>query len=127
MRFVTLALLPLVAACATPREACIARVSQDQRVLERLIVETRGNLARGYAIEVKQQVKEVRRTCATELPDGSFVKTRCDEVDVKEVKVPVAIDLNAERAKLESLEQRQAQMQSNAEVARQQCLAANPA
>lgn len=127
MRFVTLALLPLVAACATPREACLARVSQDQRVLERLIVETRANLARGYAIEVKQEFKEIRRTCATELPDGSFVKTRCDEVDVKEVKVPVAIDLNAERAKLESLEQRQAQMQSNAEVARQQCLAANPA
>ena len=127
MRFVTLALLPLLVACATPREACLAQVSKEQRVLERLIVETRNNLARGYAIETKQKVREVRRICATELSDGSFVKTRCDDVEVKEVKVAVAIDLNAERAKLESLEQRQAQMQSNAAIARQQCLAANPA
>jgi|GEM_PF-1183667 hypothetical protein len=29
MRFVTLALIPLLAACATPREACLAGVNKD--------------------------------------------------------------------------------------------------
>lgn len=126
MRFVTLALLPLVAACATPRESCLASVNSGQRVLNQLIVETRGNINRGYAIEVQQKVREVRTTCETTLPDGTEIRTRCNEVDVRDVDVPVAIDLNAERAKLDSLEERQQQMQSNAQVARQQCIAANP-
>lgn len=127
MRFVTLALLPLVAACATPREACLASVGKDQRVLETLIEETRGNINRGYAVEVEQKVREVRGTCKSELPDGTLIRTSCKEVDVRNVRVPVAIDLNAERAKLASLEERQQQMISNAQIARQQCIAANPA
>lgn len=127
MRFVTLALLPLVAACSTPREACLASVSQDQRVLAQLISETRGNVNRGYAVEVRQKVREVRRTCTSKLPDGTELRTRCKEVDVRDVRVPVAIDLNAERRKLASLEERQQQMRSNTEIARQQCIAANPA
>tara|TARA_R110002051_G_scaffold1008_6_gene4968 strand:+ start:5220 stop:5603 length:384 start_codon:yes stop_codon:yes gene_type:complete len=127
MRFVTLGLLSFVAACATPREACLNQVNKDQRVLERLVVETRSNLARGYAIETKQKIREVRAICKSTLPDGTVIQTRCKETQVRDMRVPVAIDLNAERDKLASLEERQRQMQSNAQVARQQCLAANPA
>lgn len=126
MRFVTLALIPLLAACATPREACLAGVNKDQRVLNRLIVETRGNLDRGFAIETEQKFREVSTICKSELPDGTEIRTRCKETEVRDVRVPVAIDLNAERAKLQSLEERQRQMQINSETARQQCLAANP-
>tara|TARA_R110002167_G_scaffold366382_1_gene595629 strand:- start:16344 stop:16727 length:384 start_codon:yes stop_codon:yes gene_type:complete len=127
MRFVTLGLLSFAAACATPREACLSQVNKDQSVLERLVVETRGNLARGYAVETQQKMREVRAICRSTLPDGTEIKTRCTKTQVREVRVPVAIDLNAERAKLASLEERQQQMQANAQVARQQCLAANPA
>ncbi len=126
MRFVTLALLPLLAACATPREACLASVSKEQRVLETLIVETRGNLNRGYAIETEQRVRKVRSRCRSKLADGTVVRVRCSDVEVRNVDVPVAVDLNAERAKLASLEERQQQMRSNAESARQQCIATYP-
>ena len=127
MRFVTLGLLSFVAACATPREACLSQVNKDQRVLERLVVDTRSNLERGYAIEAQQKIREVRAVCKSTLPDGTVINIRCKQTQVREVRVPVAIDLNAERAKLASLEERQQQMQANAQVARAQCLAANPA
>ena len=126
MRLITLALLPLLAACVTPREACIANAGSDLRVINSLIGTTRGNLARGFAIETQQKIREVSTTCATELPDGTIIRTECEKVAVRDVQVPVAIDLNAEHAKLSSLEERQRQLQINAEAVRQQCIAANP-
>lgn len=126
MRLITLALLPLLAACVTPREACIANAGSDLRVINSLIGTTRGNLARGFAIETQQKIREVNMTCATELPDGTIIRTECEKVAVRDVQVPVAIDLNAEHAKLSSLEERQRQLQINAEAVRQQCIAANP-
>jgi hypothetical protein len=96
------------------------------RVINSLIGTTRGNLARGFAIETQQKIREVNTTCATELPDGTIIRTECEKVAVRDVQVPVAIDLNAERAKLSSLEERQRQLQINAEAVRQQCIAANP-
>lgn len=126
MRIVTLALLPLLAACATPQEACLADVNRDQRVLNALVVETRGNLDRGFAIKSEQRFREVNDICKSRLPDGTEIRTACKRTEVRDIDVPVAIDLNAERAKLESLEERQLQMQVNAEAARRQCIAANP-
>lgn len=127
MRIVTLALLPLLAACATPREACLANVNKDQRVINQLILETRGNLNRGFAIDTEQKFREVASICKSELPDGTVIRTACQKTEVRDVEVAVAIDLNAERAKLESLEERQRQLQVNSQAARQQCIAANPA
>jgi len=68
----------------------------------------------------------VNAICESVLPDGTEIRTRCKQTEVRDVRVPVAIDLNAKRAKLQSLEERQRQMQINSEAARQQCLAANP-
>lgn len=126
MRIVTLALLPLLFACATPQEACLANVGKDQRVLNRLIVETRGNLDRGFAVKKEQKFREVSAICKSELPDGTEIRTACQKTEVRDVEVAVAIDLNAERAKLQSLEERLQQMQINSESARQQCIVANP-
>ena len=126
MRLIALALIPLVAACATPREACIGNATQQSRTLDRLVVETRANIERGFAIETKQEVREVLRPCEIEQPDGTVIRSQCERVDVRDVKVPVAIDLNAEKAKLASLEQRQLQMKTNAQAAIAQCIAANP-
>lgn len=123
MRLVTLAFLPLLAACASPQEACLNAVGKDQRVINALIVETRGNLERGYAIKTEQRFREVNSICKSRLPDGTELRTACTETEVRNVKVPVAIDLNAERAKLQSLEDRQQQLQINAQAARAQCMA----
>ena len=42
-----LSLIPL-AACGTPQEQCIGAATRDMQVVNRLIAEVQGNLARGY-------------------------------------------------------------------------------
>lgn len=123
-----LIVLPLVimAACATPREECIDQVTRDTKVLSSLINETRGNLARGYALEERQEVRTVRGTCRGRNEDDTIFTFRCDETDTVTKRVPVAIDLNAERAKLVSLEERFAQTQTASNQAVLQCIASNP-
>ncbi len=123
-----LIILPLVvlAACATPREQCINDVTRDTRVLSSLINETRANLARGYAIEERQEVRTVRSTCRGRDDEGESFRFRCDKTDTFKTTVPIAIDLNVERAKLASLEERFAQMQGTSNQAVAQCIAVHP-
>jgi len=123
-----LIILPMVVltACATPREECIDQVTRDTKVLSSLINETRGNLSRGYALEERQEVRTVRGTCRGRNEDDSIFTFRCDETETFTTKVPVAIDLNAERAKLTSLEERFAQTQTASNQAVLQCIASNP-
>jgi len=124
----TLFMIPLavLAACATPREQCISQVTRDARVLSSLINETRGNLQRGYALDRQQEVRTIRRTCRGRNEDGSTFTYRCDTTDTVTRNVPVAIDLNAERAKLQSLEERFVQTQAASNQAVAQCIANNP-
>ncbi len=123
---IVLVSLLALAACATPREACISSVSRDLRVVNNLIAETQANLARGYALETRQDVVNTTRTCRTKQPDGSILRYECPDVEIQDRRVPVAIDLNAEQAKLRSLQQRQREMQAQVNTAVQQCIAANP-
>jgi len=118
--------LAVLTACATPREQCISQVTRDTRILSSLINETRANLARGYALEERQEVRTVRETCRGRNEDGTTFTFRCDETDTFTTTVPVAIDLNAERAKLASLEERFAQTQAASNQAVLQCIAQNP-
>ncbi|WP_296431495.1 hypothetical protein [Yoonia sp.] len=121
-------ILPLVAlaACATPREQCINEVSRDTRVLGALINQTERNISRGYALEQRQDVRTVRGTCRGRNEDGTTFIFACDETDTFSTTVPVAIDLNAERAKLASLQERFAQTQPAANQAIAQCIAIYP-
>ncbi|MCK0096573.1 hypothetical protein MWU60_13410 [Yoonia sp. F2084L] len=121
-------LLPLVAlaACATPREQCISDVTRDTKVLSHLINETRGNLARGYALDERQDVRTIRSRCRGRDEAGDVFTYRCDKTQTFNTTVPVAIDLNAEQAKLESLEERFAQSQANSNQAVAQCIAVHP-
>ncbi|MBB5721000.1 hypothetical protein FHS72_000607 [Loktanella ponticola] len=116
----------LLTACATPREACMNDVNREVRILDALIGETRENLARGFAVEERQQVRTRRTFCTGRNSDGSRFRFRCDKTSTIKRNVPVAIDLNAERAKLVSLEQRQVQNISNAESGIAQCIARYP-
>lgn len=123
-----LIIVPFVAlaACATPREQCINDVSRDTRVLSALINQTERNISRGYALEQRQDVRTVRGTCRGRNEDGTTFLFSCDETDTFTTTVPVAIDLNAERAKLASLQERFAQIQPAANQAIAQCIAIHP-
>lgn len=116
----------VLAACATPREQCIGQATRDLRVLNSLITETQGNLARGYAIDEQQEVRTIRKTCRSENSDGTTFRYRCDETETFTTRRPVAIDLNVERAKLESQLERRSQQQAAADQAVLQCIAIHP-
>jgi hypothetical protein len=123
--FIILPLLAL-AACATPREQCIGDATRDTRILSSLINETRANLSRGYALDERQDVRTLTRSCRGEHEDGSTFRYPCNETETFTTTVPVAIDLNAEQAKLRSLEERFVQTQAGSNQAVAQCIAVHP-
>ncbi len=118
--------LALLAACATPREQCINDATRDLRVLSLLIEETRANLARGYALEEQQVVRTISDTCTARNEDGEVFTFSCPKTRTFTRTIPVAIDLDAERAKLESLEERFLEMQAASNQAVAQCIALYP-
>lgn len=124
----TLLMIPLLAlaACATPREACINDAMRDVRILDGLIAETRGNINRGYALDERQDVRTIRQTCTGTTAEGVEFRYRCDRVNTFTTTVPVAIDLNAEQAKLTSLLQRQRTDRAVADQMIAQCLTIHP-
>lgn len=107
-------------ACSA-RQMCEREATRDLRVINSLIAETEGNLSRGYAIEERQEVREESRRCTVRQPDGSNIVTICSDVDTVTVQTPKAIDLNAERAKLQSLQQRRDVMSPGVQGRLAQC------
>ncbi len=109
--------LALLAACGTPQEQCIAQNTRDLRVLDRLITESQGNLARGYAfVDVETtHTRWVRCEPPTveTLPDGTVRREpgrMClDDITVTERR-PAAIDLGAEKSKLVSMQKKRAEL-----------------
>ena len=101
-----------LAACATPQQQCIAQVSGNLRVVDRLIAETEANLARGYAIAQVVETHLEFVDCTREpTPQRPNPKPRqCVEDVPQTVSRPVAIDLNAEAAKLASLRAKRSQL-----------------
>ncbi len=121
-------LLPLLAlaACATPRESCISEATRELRTLTALVNETQGNIARGYAIAEVQDVAVRRTRCTGTNADGSTFTFPCEETTTVTRQQPVAIDLRAERAKLDSLLERQALLRRQSDAQVQACIAAYP-
>jgi len=126
MRHFILVLPLLAAGCATPREACIASASSDLRTLNALIAESQSTIARGFAYETRQEVVTRTEICTLRNSDETFTKYPCDKVETIERREPVAVDLNAEKAKLDSLIERQASLQTQVNAAVQQCVAVHP-
>lgn len=123
-----LIILPLVAlaACATPREECIGDATRDTRILSSLINETRANLSRGYALDEQQSVRTTRVRCRGENADGTDFTYWCNDTSTFTTTRPVAIDLQAEQAKLRSLEERFTATQARSNQAVAQCIAIHP-
>jgi len=123
---IALPALLALAACATPREACIASASREGRVVNALVAQTQANLNRGFAISERQELRVRRAKCEGESEDGVAFEVACEKTETVTVRDAVAIDLKEEREKLESLLERQRQNRINAQAAVQQCIAANP-
>ena len=118
----------LVAACGTPQEQCIGGATRDMRVVDRLITDVEGNLARGYAFETvtvytpEWQDCTPRATEATPIPEPRL----CFEDVPQTVRKAVAIDLNAESAKLKSLRTKRDQQAKASAGAVAECRAKFP-
>ncbi len=122
-RILITGLMLALVACGTPQQQCIGSVTRDLRVVDRLIAETEANLARGYAF---QTVVETRPTFVDCTPDPTPKRPnprprQCLVNEDRAVSRPVAIDLNAEAAKLASLKAKRMQQTTAATAAVSAC------
>ena len=127
-RLRNLGLLILLAACGTPQEQCIATGTRDLRVVDRLIAETEGNLARGYGFEQVTVTRPQWVNCTPNpTPENPMPERKLcfDEVTTTS-REAVALDLNAEAAKLASLKSKRAQLNRAALTLADQCKAQYP-
>lgn len=127
-RILFLAPLALLAACGTPQERCIQRETRDLRILDRLITETRTNIGRGYAVEEYTVSVTDWELCPAGIDAaGNPLPARMclEERDVTRTR-PVAIDLGAETAKLESMLAKRDQLAREAEGSIALCRTQHP-
>lgn len=126
--YLSTALLLALAACGTPQQQCVRLASHDMAVLDRLIVETQGNIARGYgyAQTVVSMPEFVDCEPAPWKNDGKSRPRMCLEDVPHTVTKPVALDLEAEAAKLASMQKRRADMARALEPALAECQARYP-
>jgi hypothetical protein len=123
-------LLPVLflAACGTPQEQCISANTRDLQVVDRLIHETEGNLARGYGFETVT-VYEPRWINCTPRPSEAVPEPElemCFEQVPVTVRTEVALDLGAEASKLTSLKAKRTGLAEAAESVITQCKAKHP-
>lgn len=120
--------LALLAACGTPQEQCVSANTRDLRAVDRLIVETQGNLDRGYAYEERTIYQDYWDYCPQpQIPDAPPVEPQLCLKD-REITVerPKAIDLAEEARKLENLKIKRKELASQAEAVIAQCKALHP-
>lgn len=128
MKHPALYALLFLAACGTPQEQCIGANTRDLQVVNRLIRDAEGNLARGYGYETVTEYEPQWIDC-TPRPTATNpepAREMCfDRVPVT-VRKEVALDLNAEAAKLKSLKAKRASLAKSAESVIAQCKAKFP-
>ena len=122
--------MALLAACGTPQEQCIAGVTRDIRVLDRLIAESEANLQRGYALrevvipDSRYVLCHPGRPAAAGQP--AIAPQYCWRDFDRTVTRPAAINLADERVKLAEMKKKQAQLSRAAAPAIAQCRALYP-
>jgi len=125
-----LALPLLLGACGTPQERCIDRNTGEYRTVSRLLAEVEGNLARGYAWEERQIVRDRLTQCRRVVRDrdgnAHVFHEPCwrEYVDTERYRVP--IDPAAETRKRDHLAARKAALAPHAEKVVEACRAAHP-
>lgn len=108
----------LLAACGTPQERCISRNTGEYRTVSRLLAEVEANLARGYAWEERQVVRDRLTQCREVWRDrqgrDQIRYTPCwrDYVETERYRVP--IDPAAETRKRDNLAARKSALADRA-------------
>lgn len=128
MKRLLLASVVLLAACGTPQEQCISANTRDLQVVDRLIRDAEGNLARGYGYQTVTEYEPRWIDCTprpTEAVPNPASQMCFDRVPVS-VRKEVALDLNAEAAKLKSLKVKRVALAKAAESVVAQCKAKFP-
>ncbi|MDZ4085625.1 MAG: hypothetical protein U1E69_02370 [Tabrizicola sp.] len=129
MKRLVLLTFATLAACGTPQEQCITRNTRDLRTVDRLIAESEGNLARGYAFETVTVYEDYWAYCpqapVAEGEPAPPPRLCRDERPVTE-KRPKAIDLNEEARTLASLKEKRASLARQAEKVIAACKAQYP-
>ena len=122
-RSLTMVLMLGLAACSTPQQQCIGSGTRDLSVVDKLIVETQGNLGRGYGYATVVETRPAFVDCTPDpTPKRPDPRPRqCLVNEDRAVSRPVAIDLNAEAAKLASLKAKRAQLATSANAAIAAC------
>lgn len=109
--------LVLLAACGTPQEQCINRATVEVRKLDRMIGETEGNLARGYAYEEREVIHHEWLPCLQPGPPGQPpMRTMCFEPVEDTIRREVPIDPAAEARKLAGLKAKRADLAKEAQA-----------
>ena len=120
----------LLAACATPLQQCIGRNTDEYRTVSRLLAVVEGNLARGYAWEEREVVRDRLTQCRDLYRDKegnvqvSYRPCWQDYVDTQRDRVP--IDPAAETRKRDNLAARKTALATQAAAAVRACKAAYP-
>lgn len=123
------ALLASLAACGTPQEQCIRRSTVELRKIERLIADTQGNLARGYAYETDTITTHHWVACVAPgwgVQGRPVRTTMCFEPQTRTIRREVPIDPAAEQRVLDNLLARRKALTAAAEPAISACRAAYP-
>lgn len=122
-----LPLLLSLAACASPQQQCVGAATSNLRNIDALILQTQGNLQRGYGYT--QVVRNVPQFVPC---GGGWSGNNYNNMDmclvntVQSFNQPVTIDLVAEQKKLDQLIARRAQVAKDVGPAIAACQAQYP-
>ncbi len=124
------ALLLLLTACGTPQEQCISRNTRDLRIVDKLIAEVEGNLARGYALRETTTTRPSWESCLRQTTNKKgkavVVESLCLEDEAVTITKPEAIDPSAERQKLAGLQEQRRKLAGQAKAVGATCRAQYP-
>jgi len=118
--------LVALAACESPLQSCLSSATQDLNAVNALIAQTQVDLQRGYGTVERQEVRTFNRMCPDFNSDGTVDFEWCEQVVVRNIEEPVAIDLQETQRLLNQLEGQRTRLvpQTNAAIA--QCQATFP-
>ena len=110
--YLMLPVLLSLAACATPQQQCINSVAGNLHTLDGLILQTQGNLQRGFGYtQVVRNVPQFVPCGSSRNSDNLYTgSSMCLVNSVQTFQQPVTIDLAAEQKKLDQLVARRAQL-----------------
>ncbi len=118
--------LTLLVACADARQSCITDAGKDLVIVQGLISDTQATLDRGYAVQTQTRAVLYTDFCiGTGIRNGRF--SFCNRVQPVTSRTPVAVDLDAERRKLRSLQRKEVELKAKTANEIQRCELAHPA